>query len=124
MPSLHRHADKSDGPEMASQDVTETICKVCEKSVYNASSALRRSMASVSQLSKLREMEYPQEQAPEPAMEGGDGGREERSRRTIEPIVSELEISRQQGLIDDLEWMEMRKKWEDPAIKFRLRSRT
>lgn len=127
LPSLHGHADKRDSPEMVVEDLTETISKVCEKSVYNASSALRRSMASVSQLNKLREMEYSQD--PEPIhRDSRCGAREvvrvERNKRATEPIVTKLDISRHQGLIYDLEWMELRKKWQDPANKLRPRSRT
>ena len=118
---LRSYEDKTSdtGQEMVVEDLTDTICNVCEKSVFSASSALRMSMTSVTQLNRLKEREVD---SPETGR--AEGVRAVRTRTPFRPpIVTELDMARHQGLIDNMEWIALRRKRRDP-INLRARSRT
>lgn len=123
LPSLREYKGKTDSSEMVVEDLTEAICQICEKSVHSATNALRVSMSNMSQLGRLKE-EGEEYVRVVPARRTG-GGVARKSQRQIEPVVTELDIARHQGLIDDLEWREVRRRRKDPTFgRLRERSKT
>lgn len=41
----------------------------------------------------------------------------------LHPVVSEVDVRRHQGLMDELKWEELRQKWQQPTIKIQYRPR-
>lgn len=99
------------------EDLCDEISKVCEKSVHGASHALRMSMTSIPQLSREDTQTSTDKMTASVRGAGGDEPAQPTrgEERVIRPVVSELEVTRHQGLIDELEWAELRRKWQEPV---------
>ncbi len=117
LPSIQRHADRATrGEEMVVEDLGDEISEICIESVYNASNALRESMSRLPHFSR-------------PVVEGGGITKSGPSRRIryktkvvmvrpraqSQPIITKEDMERHQGIIDDIEWKQLHRKWRYPT---------
>lgn len=119
LPSLHVRSKKVPKAEEAvEENLTETISRVCEKSVLEASSTLRLSMTSIPQFNMLDD----RKRRKRPKTADPKFGRHKVN--TIEPLVTEQDIAHHRSLMCELEWKKIERKWQHPNFRRTLHHRS
>ena len=107
-PAYSDHEDKAMRKEMVVEDLDEEISQICEASVYRASSALRESMSRIALFSNP--IEGTSRSTAKTAHRKRTKPKSVEVKMQYQPLVSDKDMERQQGLIDDIQWRELRRK--------------